>query len=610
MRVHEMRLAGRTITGHVVENEDDLPAFADWAKRHTEFGFDTETTSLEIYKKDHRLRAAQFSVGDQTWLLPVERHPRFAWYAARTLQHARRLYIHNAAFDLQVADRHLGVSLAGTFAKTIDTGIISRLVDSRTRKERGPGHKLEELTEVFIDPVAARDIKGSVGRQCKALNLKKEEYFSQVSLDDEVFQLYALMDPVLAWVLAKVLGPKVPDSAKHLIPYEHEIARICADISKEGFLLDQTYTTELATRLRQEETWWQIEIEQEIERLGFIDPDEFNPNSTDQVFEALLYMGHEEFEQTPTGKPKVDDSLLEYLADNGMYFARCIKELRKAGKWAATWPESFLANADEYGRCHANINTLQARTARMSITGIPAQTLPSADWLVRRCFLADEGHVVASVDYSNMELRVMAARSDDPKMIEAFKRGDDLHLLTARAAFGQHIQKDDKERKYGKGANFTKAFGGGIDAIVQQYKIDWDNAAKVSKAFDATYTGVTRYSKELQKSARSDGFITSATGRRLYVDKERPYSSLNYDIQSSSRDITGAALVRLDKAGFTPYMRLPIHDEVLFSFPKAEAKEMANQAGELMKHTINGLEVPTDPEVGGRSWGSLYGADY
>jgi DNA polymerase I len=609
VRVRQMKLAGRQVTGHVVETEADLPAFADWAKRHREFGFDTETTGLDVYKAGYRLRTAQFSAGGQTWLLPVEQHPRFAWYTTTTLRWAERLYIHNASFDLQVADRHLGVPLGELFPKTIDTGILSRLVDSRARKEGGTGHSLEELVEHYIDPVAAKDIKGSVREQCKALKLRKADYFEKVPLADEIFQIYALMDPVLAWILGKTLDRKVPSSSRHLIRYEHELARICSEISKKGFLLDREYTEKLVFELGLDEEEALQTIEAEVEALG-VDPDDFNPSSNDQVAEVLRKLGHTEFKLTPSGKAKVDDSLLEHLAKEGMAFAKAVKNYKKAIKWRTTWPESFLSNADEDGRCHASINTMQARTARMSITGIPAQTLPSGDWAIRRCFLADEGEVMASVDYKNMELRVMAALADDKTMIGAFKQNLDLHLLTAQAAFGDHITKDDKERKYGKGANFAKAFGGGVNAIVEQFGIERKAAEKVVKAFDDTYIGVTRFSKTLQAQARREGFVVTATGRRLYVDKERPYSALNYVVQSSSRDITGSAMIRLDKAGFTPWMRLPIHDEVLFSFPEKGAQELAQQAGELMKQSVNGLDVPADPEVQGRSWGSLYGATY
>ncbi|WP_084772342.1 DNA polymerase [Nonomuraea candida] len=602
MRVHRMKLAGRPVTGIVVESEGDLPAFANWAKQHREFGFDNETSSLEVYRPDFRLRVSQFSAGDQSWFLPVERHPRFAWYAAQTLRHAKQLYIHNASFDLQVADRCLGVPMAELWPKTIDTGIISRLVDSRARKEGGPGHKLEELTEIYVDPVAASQIKGSVAQQCKELKLKKEAYFSQVSIDDEIYQMYSLMDPVLAWVLAKTLLPKVPASARHLIPYEHEIARICADISKNGFLLDRDYTSDLATRLRQEETYWQMEIEREVEKLGFIDVEEFNPGSTDQVFEALVYMGHLEFKQTPSGKPQVDDDLLEYLAGNGMYFARAIKEFRKAGKWAGTWPESFLANADEDGRCHANINTLQARTGRMSITGIPAQTLPSGDWMVRRCFLADEGHVMASIDYAAQELRMAAALSGDERMYRAFELGEDLHQITADAA--------GVSRAVGKMANFLVCYGGGWKALVEQAKVPEAIAKKTIAGFNQAYPGVAKLAKQMTRLAGKQGYIETITGRRLYVDQQRAYSAINYAIQSASRDVTARGLIKADKAGLTSFLRLPIHDEVVASLPLKQAPTLAKEIGECLRTQIRGVDFITDPEVASRSWGSLYGADF
>ncbi|MFI6319726.1 DNA polymerase [Nonomuraea sp. NPDC050556] len=602
MRTHHMKLAGWPVTGHVVETQEDLAAFAAWTKQHTHFGFDTENTGLDVYATDFRCRTAQFSAGDTAWLLPVEQHPRFAWYTARTLERAQRLYIHNAPYDLQVADRHLGVPLETLFPKTTDTGILSRLVDSRSRKEGGTGHKLEELVEHYVDPVAAREIKGSVAQICKELKIKRDDYFRDVPLDDDIFQMYALMDPILAWVLNKTLCPKVPASATHLIPYEHKVAEICTKISRRGFQLDETYTRELATRLRQEETYWLMEIETEIDKLGFLDSEEFNPGSTDQVAEALLYMGHTEFKQTKTGKLQVDDDLLEHLATSGLYFARTIKEYKKAGKWAGTWPESFLTNMDAEGRCHANINTLQARTGRMSITGIPAQTLPSGDWMVRRCFLADEGHVIASIDYQAQELRMAAALSGDERMFNAFINGEDLHQITADAA--------GVDRKIGKMANFLVCYGGGWKALVEQAKVSESIAKRTIAGFNKAYPGVAALAKQLTKEAGRQGYITTLTGRRLYVDAERAYSAINYRIQSTARDVTARGLIKCDKAGLTEYLRLPIHDEVVASLPKANAPELAHEIGQCLRTQIRGVDFITDPEIAGRSWGSAYGADY
>lgn len=602
MRVHRMMLAGREITGHVVEDQDDLPAFAEWAKRHREFGFDTETTGLDVFQPGFLCRTAQFSAGTTAWLLPVERHPRVAWYATQTLRWARRLYIHNASFDLQVVDRHLGVPLEELWPKTVDTSIISRLVDSRSRTEGGTGHSLEDLVEAYIDPAAARDIKGSVTRQAKELRVKKAEYFKKVPLEDEIFQMYALMDPVLAWALAKRLLPLVPGTAQHLIGYEHTLARICSQITRQGFLLDQEYTAELSAQLRADEREWLDVIRWEVSKLDGFDPVAFNPNSNDQVAQAIRALGHTEFNKTPTGKDKVDDDLLVALDKEGMLFAKALRHYKKCGKWSSTWPETFLENVDEAGRCHAWINTLQARTGRMSITGIPAQTLPSGEWMVRRCFLADEGHVMASVDYAAQELRMAAALSGDERMRQAFVNGEDLHQITADAA--------GVSRKVGKMANFLTCYGGGWKALVQQAKVTPEVAKKVIEGFNATYPAVPRLAERLAREAMRDGYITTITGRRLYVDPGRAYSAINYAIQSASRDVTARGLIKCDQAGLTPYLRLPIHDEVLASLPAGQAEEMAAEIGRCLKTTIRGVVFETEPEVGGRSWGSLYGAEY
>ena len=234
----------------------------------------------------------------------------------------------------------------------------------------------------------------------------------------------------------------------------------------------------------------------------------------------------------------------------------------------------------------------------MSITGIPAQTLPSRVWMIRRCFLADEGHVVASVDYKAQELRVLASLSGDPTMIQAFRDDLDLHQITADAA--------GVGRPVGKMANFQKVFGGGAGALAVAAGIPFPVAKRVHDTFSATYPGVTKFGAQLQREAARDGYIITPSGRRLPVDETRAYASLNYEIQSTARDITCRAVLRLHEAGYTPFLRLPIHDEVLCSLPAADAEAYAQDIGRIMVEEMENVTIATDPEVGGRSWGSLY----
>jgi DNA polymerase-1 len=142
--------------------------------------------------------------------------------------------------------------------------------------------------------------------------------------------------------------------------------------------------------------------------------------------------------------------------------------------------------------------------------------------------------------------------------------------------------------------------------IADQTGLDIRTAREIGKAFDRTYPGVVQYMRKLERSALADGYVTTGTGRRLPVDSDRAYSAMNYMIQSTSRDITCQALIDLDKAGFTPYQRLVIHDEFLLSFPESKAERGAKKVARIARTGLKGVNIDTDHEVYGRSWGDGY----
>lgn len=158
-------------------------------------------------------------------------------------------------------------------------------------------------------------------------------------------------------------------------------------------------------------------------------------------------------------------------------------------------------------------------------------------------------------------------------------------------------------------ANFLNVYGGGPAKLAESADISFPMAKRVLDAFAATYPGVGKLSAKLQREASLDGFIVTPTGRRLPVDPTRAYSALNYVIQSTSRDVTGRALVRLHEAGFTPYLRLPIHDEVLASLPAEHAELGAKRIADIMAEQMGEVHIGTDLQIGKRSWGSLYGSE-
>ncbi|QDM57778.1 DNA polymerase I [Mycobacterium phage Carlyle] len=591
MKQHRYQIKDETVLVNVVEHEDDLDGFESFIRSNLRIlGLDTETTDLGIYKPDFGIRLIQFGNPWESWVLPVERGGVFVGASVTALQKVQRFVIHNAAFDLQVIERTLGVPMEQMWPKVEDTKIYSHLVDPRAYKEGGTGHKLEELTKFYIDPVTAEEVKASMARLAKKHKTTKDKIWALVDLDDPDYELYAGMDTILVSRLLGKVAPLVPESSHKLIPYEHKLAEVMSYVERTGFLLDVDYSEKLsADMLRKSEHYTAVA------RYAYgVD----SVNSTEKLADGLERTGVKIKGRTATGKRQVNAELLEALAEEGNALAKAAIEAKKWGSWEKTWVRNFIERRDANDRVHPGINPLQARTGRMSTSNPSAQNLPSGDWMVRRCFLADPGQIIASVDYRAQELRVLAALSGDQTMLRAFKEESDLHQVTADAA--------GVDRKIGKMANFLVCYGGGAGKLATNAGITFPEAKKVLEVFATTYPGVDTLNKRMQQEAGSAGFITTPTGRRLPVDPDRAYSALNYLIQSSSRDVTGAAVLRLHEAGFTPNMRLVVHDEVLLSLPEADAEAAVKEVGQIMEQRIGPVLVNTDPEVTGKSWGSGY----
>jgi DNA polymerase-1 len=602
LRTATYQVAGEAVKIHRVETENDLDKYRDFVRRNLKvLACDSETTGLKIHSQGFRTRLIQFGTPYESWVLPVELGGQFVDDAIKTLRGVDKLIFQNGMYDLQVFDKCFDVKLEELWPKVMDTKLYAMLIDPRAPDKGGVGTSLEDLSRYYIDAEVADVVKGSMSVLAKKYKTTKTKIWEKVDLDDPWYNLYAGMDTILAARLGTKLPSLVPQSARPLIEFEHEVAEVCSYYERTGFLLDEEYSLELAARLHKtEDECCEIAASYGCE----------NVNSTDQVAEILLSMGAKLKDRTPTGKLKVDKKVIAEVmvkgTDKMKEFITAVADAKKARKWRTTWVEGFLDNMDEYGRCHASINTLQARTGRMSITGIPAQTLPSGDWIIRRCFISDPGERMVSVDYQAQELRVLAALSGDATMIRAFKEDLDLHLLTAQAAWGSQITKDSKERKYAKVVNFGRVYGGGAKTVSEQTGLTFPQAKRVVEAFDKRYPGVKTYSDKLMLIAQGQGFIVTPSGRVLPVDRDRGYSALNYMVQSTSRDVTCRGILKLHKAGFTPFMRLPIHDEVIASLPIKHAVRGAKKIAGLMSESMGEVFIGTDAEVGNRSWGSFY----
>ncbi|MFF8942862.1 DNA polymerase [Streptomyces sp. NPDC014864] len=621
MLVYRYEIAGEPVTVKVPETHDDLIEFQRWvfeANKRGPIALDTETTGLDIYSPGYRLRTVQFGDRHTGWVILWERGGRFQHFALRALDYIAKFQIHNAPFDWAVLDRHAyGNGFRATIEtmapKTIDTRLKAGLIDPRQPQEGGRGTGLKPLSAYYLDP-SAPDTQGDLTAVFRSLKLTKETGWAGIPLDHPTYLLYAGLDVILTSRLDMALDAELAalEVRPALVQYEHEIARICAVMQRKGMVLDEQYTRSLDTRLGDEA----LAHEAVALRYGVE-----NVNAPRQIVDALLAMGETLTDRTASGSLKVDKAVLCALADLDQNswerkgqrtpnpLADAVIRSKRAGKWRSAYTQTFLSVADSDGRVHPFVNSMQARTGRMSVTRPALQTLPSSDQMVRRCLLAEDGHVMVSTDFASVELRVLAALADVRRMKEAIRNGDDLHDFTAGLVFGPGFTP--KHRKISKGIAFGKVYGGGAAGIARMTGTPEADVRRALAAYDRAYPEIARFSRKLEREAYQHGMVgISVTGRRLPVDRHRVYAVTNYAVQSAARDCLGQSLINLEEAGLLDTLRLPIHDEVLASVPAAEASDYAREIERCMTFDLYGVPIEAEAEVGKRSWGSLYGADY
>lgn len=608
-------VAGEVVTIRVPETDADLREFMHWARSKPELALDTETTGLGIFREGFGLRTVQFGTAREAWVIHWERRGRFMEAAEWVLRRCPRFLIHNAAYDWLVLDHCTPVPLESLAPRTLDTRIKAILVDPRQPEEGGIGTALKPLSGFYVDP-SAPDTQGDLTSVFNSLGFTKADGFARIDLRHPTYNLYAGLDVIYTARLNEALSREHERLGirPRLLEYEHEIAYMCAIMQRAGLVIDTEYVETLRTTLREE-----FDRQASIAAMYGV----ASVNASGQVSDRLLAMGELLTERTKTGATKVDKEVLLPLADLDRDWQRigarepnpladAVLRAKRAGKWLTTYADKFMNNLDPAGRIHPSINTLQARTGRMSISGdFSAQNLPSSDWMIRRAILSDEpNHIFGSVDFQAIEMRVLAALAGVRRMKEGFVNGGDefdIHMYTAQLIKGEGATK--AHRKVFKGAGFGKVYGGGIKTISRQTGASEAEISTAVREYDRVFPEIKRASSKWQREARAAGCMTvTPTGRMLPLDRNRMYAVVNYKCQSTARDVLGQAMIHMRDAGLLEYMKLPIHDEITFSAPKEDAADVAREFERCMTMDLYGVPIVADAQLGGRSWGSLYGA--
>jgi DNA polymerase I len=507
---------------------------------------------------------------------------------------------HDMKPDAVVLSRH-GVALAGV---SFDTMLASYLLDA-TRAE----HPLEGLALEHLGYGALKeeDVCGSGARA-----LSFSDVPATATLDfageraDLALQLAAVLEPKL---LAEDLEPLFRDIEIPLLP-------VLVDLEQAGIRIDAGMLGSLSQR-----------IEREMAALGTriheLAGEKFNINSPRQLSEVLF-----DRLKLPslkrTGKTKVASTAVQVLEELALTheLPQLVLEWRALQKLKGTYIDALPQLVDPAtGRVHTSFNQAVAATGRLSSSEPNLQNIPIRTELgrqIRGAFAADPGSVLISADYSQIELRVLAHLSGDEALIEAFRRGEDIHDRTALKVFGISSGLDRHElRRRAKIVNYALIYGKTAFTLARDIGVTQQAAQAFIDAYFAGFPSVRAFIDGLLEEARRTGTVKTMFGRRRLVPDlnnrngqvraaaER--AAVNMPIQGTAADILKKAMIDVHAAlpslaGGRARMILTVHDELLFEAPKDAADDTAAAVRELMQSAVK-LNVPVTVDVGiGENW--------
>jgi DNA polymerase-1 len=387
---------------------------------------------------------------------------------------------------------------------------------------------------------------------------------------------------------------------------ELPLAVVLADMESEGVAIDVPYLKQM-----QDELGAQLAtIESRVEELA---GQTFNLNAPQQLAKVLF-----EDLRLPVGKRtktgySTDADTLEALRDKHEIIPE-ILEHRQLSKLKSTYVDALPQLVDPLsGRVHTSFGQASTATGRLSSSNPNLMNIPIRTELgqrIRRAFKAGRpDHVMVSADYSQIELRIAAHLSGDPKLLEAFAAGQDIHTATASAVFKVPFESvTPDQRRLAKVANFGSIYGQGEYGLSQQLGITGDVAREFLGQYWSTYAKLREYLDQVRVRAREEGFVVSATGRRRAIPDLRSPNfmlrsaaermAINFPMQSLAADIIKIAMVRLHREieadQIEGRMLLQVHDELLFEVPRSEVDQFAEKVPRIM---TGAYELETGIEV-------------
>ncbi len=394
---------------------------------------------------------------------------------------------------------------------------------------------------------------------------------------------------------------------------EEPLLKILGDMELEGILLDTQVLANIDEKLT-------TEIAQLEKAIFEIAGEEFNIGSPKQLgiilFEKLALSNKPK--KTKTGQYSTSEDVLSKFTEHEIVVK--VLEWRSLSKLKSTYVEALPKQINPItGRIHTNFNQSVAATGRLSSNDPNLQNIPiRTAWgkEIRKAFVAKKGHVLMSADYSQIELRLIAAFSKDAEMIKAFNNNEDIHIATAAKVFGLPIDEVTKEhRSHAKSVNYGIIYGLSAFGLRQQTGLSRTAAKELIDTYFETYPTLQAYIKKQVDLARENGFVETVLGRRRYlrdidsrnaiVRSAAERNAVNAPLQGSAADIIKKAMIDIQselKQNYQTKMLLQVHDELVFEVPDNEIENIKKLIKEKMENVVK-LDVPITVDIGvGNNW--------
>lgn len=492
-----------------------------------------------------------------------------------------------------------GVELTGLW---FDTMVASYVLD--------PGRRTHSLEALALDVLAQKTISYTdvAGRGQKQIS------FAQVTLD--AARGYVCQGADCSLRLHKRFCPELEENGMDVLFHELEmpLVPVLARMQRHGVRINDGFFRAMSRQLNEELKLLQQEIWRESGT-------EFNVNSTPQLRDVLFErLALPVIKRTKTG-PSTDASVLAELAGQGHRVPVALLEYRELEKLRGTYVDALPALVSpETGRIHTSFNQTVAATGRLSSSDPNLQNIPVRTALgreIRKGFVAEEGYQLLAVDYSQIELRILAHFSGDAPLVGAFREGIDVHRQTAAVVFDVPINRVSAEqRAQAKTINFATLYGQGPFALAQQLGTSQADAKAFIGAYFERFSGVRRYLDETVETAHEKGYVETLLGRRRFIPEleSRNWNirqfgervAQNTPIQGTAADLIKTAMIDLDRvleaSGWGARLLLTVHDELLLEVPEDHVDHVLPVVVELMKNAIT-LDVPIDVDYGiGNTW--------